>query len=169
MDKNLDMFREVIQRPEVLIYKKDLKKVAKEYGITKENLINKLNKKGYVYDKRAKGYICIEDKTEVLKIENREPSVDIERLCKMNMMLLEKLNDSNNKEIEQKEEKLDVIEADVKIVVDYDKEDFKATTIRVHQKIWSDFQRNHRVNHKNLTQQELHMRVLEEFNSKYNY
>lgn len=169
MNTDLDVFREVIQKPDVLIYKKDLSKVAKEYGITKQNLINKLNNSGYIYDKRAKGYIYIEQDKEVLRIENRESSTDIERLCQMQIMLLEKLN-NNYEEIEQKkEEDTNVIEVDTNIVVDYNKEDFKATTIRVHNQIWADFQRNHKVNHKNLTQQELHMRVLEEFNKKYNY
>lgn len=167
MDNNLDIFKKVIQKPDVVIMRKDLRKVAKEYRMTKKNLIKKLNRSGYEYDRRAKGYICLDSNTEVLKMDGITSNYNINKLYEMNMLLLDKLNNSNT-QIKEKEEE-DIIEADVKIIVNYNKEDFEPKTLRLHKGVWADFQANHKANHKHLTQQELHTRILEEFNKKYNY
>ena len=169
MDNNLDIFKEVIQKPSVVILKKDLRKAAKEYKITKKNLIKKLNRSGYEYDRKAKGYIYLESNTEGLRMDGITSDYNIkniEKLCEINMLLLEKLNNSNT---QIKEKETDIIEADIKIIANYNKEDFEPKTIRLHKGVWAEFQANHKANHKHLTQQELHARALEEFNKKYNY
>lgn len=165
MSDNLEIFREVIQKPDVVLLKKDLRKVAKEYQMTRKNLIKKLNKNGYEYDKRAKGYIYLDSNTEVLRNDCITSHYNIEKLYEMNMILLDKLNQSNT---EKQTCCSDLIEADIKLVADFNNTEFKQTSIKVNKDIWEEFNRNCKENHKQLDKQELISIALRDFNLKYN-
>lgn len=165
MTYNLELFEQVIQKPDVIISKKDLRKVAKEYQMTKKNLIKKLNKNGYEYDRRAKGYIYLDSNTESLKNDCITPHYRLEKLYEMNMELINKLNRSNT---EKQRYTSDVIEADLKLVADFNSTKFKQTSIKVNEEIWEDFNKNCKENHKHLDKQELISIALKEFNMKYN-
>ena len=172
MTYNLELFGQVIQKPDVIISKKDLRKVAKEYQMTKKNLIKKLNKNGYEYDRRAKGYIYLDSNTKPLKNDCIAPHYDIEKLYEIQMMLIDKLNQSNTEK--QKNASginrydSDIIEADLKLVADFDNTKFKQTSIKVNEEIWEEFNRNCKENHKQLDKQELISIALRDFNLKYN-
>lgn len=165
MTYNLELFEQVIQKPSVVILKKDLRKVAKEYKITKKNLIKKLNRSGYEYDRKAKGYICLESNTERLKNDCITSHYNIDKLYEMNMLLLDKLNQSNT---EKQTCTSDVIEVDLKLVADFDNTKFKQTSIKVNEEIWEEFNKNCKENHKQLDKQELISIALRDFNLKYN-
>lgn len=165
MTYNLELFEQVIPKPSVVILKKDLRKVAKEYQMTKRNLIKKLNRTGYEYDKRRKGYIYLNSNTEVLRNDCITSHYDIEKLYEMNMVLLNKLNQSNT---EKQIDTSDVIEANVKLVADFDNTKFKQTSIKVNEDIWEEFNKNCKENHKQLDKQELISIALRDFNLKYN-
>lgn len=165
MTYNLELFGQVIQKPDVIISKKDLRKVAKEYQMTKKNLIKKLNKNGYEYDRRAKGYIYLDSNTKPLKNDCITPHYDIEKLYKIQMMLIDKLNQSNT---EKQRCTSDVIEVDLKLVADFNSTKFKQTSIKVNEDIWEEFNRNCKENHKQLDKQELISIALRDFNLKYN-
>lgn len=165
MTYNLELFGQVIQKPDVIISKKDLRKVAKEYQMTKKNLIKKLNKNGYEYDRRAKGYIYLDSNTKPLKNDCITPHYDIEKLYEIQMMLIDKLNQSNT---EKQRCTSDVIEVDLKLVADFNSTKFKQTSIKVNEDIWEEFNRNCKENHKQLDKQELISIALRDFNLKYN-
>lgn len=165
MTYNLELFEQVIPKPSVVILKKDLRKVAKEYQITRKNLIKKLNKSGYEYDRRAKGYIYLDSNTESLKTDCITSHYSIDKLYEMNIALLDKLKHSNT---EKQICTSDVIEADVKLVADFDNTKFKQTSIKVNEDIWEEFNKNCKENHKQLDKQELISIALRDFNLKYN-
>ena len=165
MTYNLELFGQVIQKPDVIISKKDLRKVAKEYQMTKKNLIKKLNKNGYEYDRRAKGYIYLDSNTKPLKNDCITPHYDIEKLYEIQMMLIDKLNQSNT---EKQRCTSDVIEVDLKLVADFNSTKFKQTSIKVNEDIWEEFNRNCKENHKQLDKQELISIALRDLNLKYN-
>ena len=165
MTYNLELFEQVIPKPHIVILKKDLRKVAKEYQMTKKNLIKKLNRTGYEYDKRRKGYIYLNSDTEVFKNDCITSHYNMEKLYEMNMILIDKLNQSN---IEKQMCTSDVIETDIKLVADFDNTKYKQTSIKVNEDVWEEFNRNCKENHKQLDKQELISIALRDFNLKYN-
>lgn len=165
MNEIIEIFSEVIRKPDVVLHKKDLRKVAKEYGITKKSLVKILNRNGYEYDRKAKGYICIKSNTNALKIENNTSNYNVEKLYEMNMLLLDKLSNSNTQINTNTSE---VIEADIKLVADFDDTNYKQTSIKVNKSIWEEFNKNCKENHKQLDKQELISIALRDFNNKYN-
>lgn len=167
MTYNLELFGQIIQKPDIVILKKDLKKVAKEYQMTKKNLIKKLNKNGYGYDRRAKGYIYLDSDTKPLKNDCITPHYNIEKLYEIQIMLIDKLNQSNSNTEKQRYDS-DIIEADLKLVADFNNTKFKQTSIKVNEEIWEEFNRNCKENHKQLDKQELISIALRDFNLKYN-
>ena len=62
----------------------------------------------------------------------------------------------------------DIIEADLKLVADFNNTKFKQTSIKVNEEIWEEFNRNCKENHKQLDKQELISIALRDFNLKYN-
>lgn len=161
----IEIFSEVIQKPHVILHRKDLRKVAKEYGITRRNLVKILHKNDYKYDRKAKGYICIRSNANALKIESITSNYNIDKLYEMNMLILDKLNNSNTQINTNTSE---VIEADIKLVADFDDTKYKQTSIKVNESIWEEFNRNCKENHKQLDKQELISIALRDFNLKYN-
>lgn len=165
MNEIIDTFEKVIQRPSVILLKKDLRKVAREYGVTKNSLVKILNRNNYEYDRKVKGYIYIGSNTNALKIEDITSNYNIDKLYEMNMLLLDKLSNSNTQINTNTSE---VIEANVRLVADFNDTKYKQTSIKVNKEIWEQFNKNCKENHKQLDKQELISIALRDFNLKYN-
>lgn len=162
MNDNLEKFKEIIQKPDVVLLKKDLRKIAKEYQITRKNLIKKINKNGYEYDRKAKGYICLNSNTEVLRNDYNAFYYSLEKVEKMNVLLLEKLSESNKTKTYEN----DVIEVEANLVANKNW-NYVASNLKADKKLLEEYDKVCKERLKGLKKQEITSIMINQFIKQY--
>lgn len=96
----IDKYKEMLQINEEVVLKKDLRQIANIHNITKRTLLKILAEKGYEYDRKAKGYICIKSATKSLEM----PGTTLEDLVEKFMLMQLEFNNKMLKESHKNDE-----------------------------------------------------------------
>lgn len=164
---SLDNYKEMLQINTNVVLKKDIKKIAKEHNITRHTLLKILAAKGYEYDRKSKGYICIKSATEHLKTSSATLEDNINKFIKFqldfNKNILEKshiLDDMSH--CDQRSDKDEIIDVEANLMPN-EEWSYSKKSIKVDEKVWESYIKVCERKYKGLKRQEITTIVLDKF------
>lgn len=162
----IDKYEDVLQINKEVILKKDIKGLAKEHNLTKKTLLKILNERGFEYDRKQKGYICIKSATKGLEMASATLEDTVEKFIVMQLELNKRLlEQSHSATTSDNTEEIIDVEANYVPEQDWD---YVKKSLKVDKDISDEYDRLCEKEFKGLKKQEVTTIMMKQFIQQHN-